>query len=145
MGEKRLIYPARHIEVDNRLSWFLGRIDKIYGDDAYYVYLKRNAEDVARSFAKRFKNSKSIIRAFRDGILMREAMPLTDLFQVSLDYVETVNSNIELFLKDKSRKIEIQIEHSLEQGLEKFWNDIGAEGDYPSFVAEFSKNHNASK
>ena len=38
-----LAYTKGHIEVDNRLSWMLGRLDKVYADDlAIYVHLKRN-------------------------------------------------------------------------------------------------------
>ena len=47
-----LEYPDRHIEVDNRLSWFLGRLDERY-PDAYYVHLLRRREDVVQSFARR--------------------------------------------------------------------------------------------
>ena len=28
IGEQRLAYAANHIEADNRLCWFLGRLDK---------------------------------------------------------------------------------------------------------------------
>jgi hypothetical protein len=28
IGEQRLAYAANHIETDNRLCWFLGRLDK---------------------------------------------------------------------------------------------------------------------
>ncbi|HIK35539.1 MULTISPECIES: hypothetical protein [unclassified Thermosynechococcus] len=34
LGEAHLAYPDRHIEVDNRLAWFLGRLDQTYGDRA---------------------------------------------------------------------------------------------------------------
>ncbi len=27
VGPERLSYPSNHIEADNRLSWFLGRLD----------------------------------------------------------------------------------------------------------------------
>jgi len=32
-GPARLDYSARHIEIDNRLAWFLGGLDERYGDD----------------------------------------------------------------------------------------------------------------
>ena len=54
LGNERLAYPPNHIEADNRLSWFLGRLDREYGDDAFYVHLVRNTKDVARSYARRF-------------------------------------------------------------------------------------------
>jgi len=52
-GEERLAYPSNHIEVDNRLSWLLGRLDRKYGDRAVYVHLKRNIHDTAASFVAR--------------------------------------------------------------------------------------------
>ena len=63
LGKKHFNYPGNHIETDNRLCWFLGRLDEAYGNDAYYVHLKRNTKDVASSFAKRY--SGGIMRAYR--------------------------------------------------------------------------------
>ncbi len=51
LGPNRLDYPENHIESDNRLSWLLGRLDKKYGDNAYYVHLLRNEKDLVYSFA----------------------------------------------------------------------------------------------
>ncbi len=44
LAEARLDYPENHIEADDRLSWFLGRLDKQYGNSAFYVHLKRNVQ-----------------------------------------------------------------------------------------------------
>ena len=99
LGADRFDYPENHIEADNRLSWLLGRLDETYGDNAVYVHLKRNGSDTALSFTKRY--SGGIIKAYRgEGILMglsEESYPM----YVALDYCHTVNSNIDLFLKDK--------------------------------------------
>ncbi|MFM8634352.1 MAG: hypothetical protein ACKOEX_06015, partial [Planctomycetia bacterium] len=35
-GPARLAYPDGHIEIDNRLAWFLGGLEERYGDDALY-------------------------------------------------------------------------------------------------------------
>ncbi|MGC1249126.1 MAG: hypothetical protein WA865_23155, partial [Spirulinaceae cyanobacterium] len=103
LGEDRLNYPNNHIEADNRLSWVLGRLDKVYGNDAVYIHLKRDDNATARSFVKRF--SKGIIKSYKDGVLMGsldQDAPSNDApMSVALDYCDTVNSNIELFLKDK--------------------------------------------
>ena len=45
IGNLRLAYPPSHIEVDNRLSWFLGRLDCTYGKNACYVHLQRDLLD----------------------------------------------------------------------------------------------------
>src|SRR4029079_4844381 len=67
IGESRLAYPDDHIEVDNRLSWYLGGLGERYGDDAFYVHLTREEDDVAASFSRRWKIG--IIRAYAKGII----------------------------------------------------------------------------
>ena len=94
-GAERLAYPENHIEADNRLSWFLGRLDKKYGDTAFYVHLRRNSNDTAISFAKRI--DFGILEAYEKGILMHEQHILA-AEEIANDYIETVESNIALFL-----------------------------------------------
>jgi hypothetical protein len=141
LGEDRLDYPKNHIEADNRLSWFLGRLDKKYGDDALYIHLKRNKNDTSRSYAKRFWYG--IMKAYKNGILMGAPKKI-DFMSVALDYYETVNSNIDLFLKDKSKKITINLEN-IDEGFLEFWNLINAQGDLGAALAEFNTRYNATK
>jgi len=47
-------YPDSHIEVDNKLSYFLGRLDKKFGHDPIYVHLIRDKKDTANSFKSRY-------------------------------------------------------------------------------------------
>lgn len=42
-----MAYPPRHIEVDNRLAWFLGYLQEHHGHEAYYVHLTRDRDAVA--------------------------------------------------------------------------------------------------
>jgi len=140
LGDARLAYPDNHIEADNRLSWFLGKLDKQYGDNAIYVHLKRNNNDTATSYAKRLFPG-GIIPAYRKGILQHLPDDTPDL-SVSLDYCDTVNSNIELFLKDKTRKMEFHLENA-KQDFKKFWDFIDAEGDLDSALAEFNIAYNS--
>ena len=46
VADDKLSYPERHIEADNRLVWLLGRIEQQYGDEAYYVYLRRDIKRI---------------------------------------------------------------------------------------------------
>jgi len=142
LGEARFDYPDNHIEADNRLAWFLGRLDRRYGDNAVYIHLKRNRHDTASSYAKRLFPG-GIIPAYRQGILQFLPAEVPHM-SVCLDYYDTVNSNIELFLKDKSRKMTFQLENA-RQDFPKFWNLIGAEGDMAAALAEFNTAYNASK
>ena len=140
VGWDRTEYPDQHIEVDNRLSWYLGRLDGRYGDSPLYVHLHRDRMDTARSFMNRF-GPKSIISAFSDAIIMNYG-PRHDDFQVCLDYVDTVNANIRAFLRDKDH-IDFPMEQSLEW-FRHFWARIGAKGDYSKAYMEWGVRHNAS-
>jgi len=120
-GEERLNYPQNHIEADNRLSWLLGRLDEKYGDDAFYVHLKRDENATAASFVKRYR--KGIMKGYRKIL---HGLPLNaNKHAVALDYCHTV----------------------IENGKEDFtrlWELIGAEGDKEKALSEFEICHNAS-
>ncbi len=145
-GEERFDYPQNHIESDNRLSWHLGQLDSIFGDEPFYVHLKRNKEAVAASFAKRFNGSVSIIDAFCSGIRMRPHSKLTKKEKLIAchDYITTVNSNIEFFLSNKSKKATLNLEN-INTDFPIFWDKIGAKGDLISALKEFDSRHNSSK
>jgi len=140
LGKRRLEYPDNHIEVDNRLSWFLGRMDKMYGGDAMYVHLVRKKDDVAGSYllaAKHNTRGKQIIAAYS---VMAGRQPVT--LQMTLDYWYTVNENIEYFLKDKPLTMRFEVEKA-EDNWPVFWRRIEAKGDMEAGLKEFAKRHNA--
>jgi len=141
LGDARFQYPENHIEADNRLSWLLGRLDRYYGKDAMYVHLKRNDHDTAQSFVKRY--SVGIVAAYRHAVHW-ELPESNDAMSVSLDYCDTVNSNIELFLKDKPDWMSFSLENA-KVDFRKFWEMIGAEGNLESALLEFDIAYNASK
>jgi len=142
IGDEHFNYPENYIEADNRLSWFLGRLEQAYGDDAVYVHLVRNEEAVAKSFTRRYWSG--IMQAYRGQGILRKVPDGSDPFEVARDYCRTVNSNIEAFLKDKSKKMTINIENTQKE-FPEFWKLIGAEGNLNAAMAEFDKRHNASK
>lgn len=139
-GEQRLAYPDKHIEADNRLSWFLGRLDEQFGDDAFYVHLKRDTEATVNSFIRRM--DFGIMKAYKRGILL-DSSATADKERYARDYVDTVNSNITHFLKDKTRKMNFQLENA-PHDFELFFESIGAEGDLTSSLAEWQTTYNAS-
>jgi len=141
LGKERLAYPDQHIEADNRLSWFLGRLDQTYGNDAFYVHLRRNDGKTAESFTKRYE--QGIIKAYRDDIHLDYANDKEPL-AVSLDYCDTVNTNIAFFLKDKTHKMDFNLENA-GSDFRAFWKNIGAEGDLEAALAEWSVPHNATR
>ncbi|BAO44699.1 hypothetical protein [Thiolapillus brandeum] len=139
-GTARLDYPEDHIEADNRLCWMLGRLDERYADDAFYVHLYRDREQTASSFARRA--DFGIMQAWRQGVLLggEEAVPSLELAR---DYVDAVESNIRLFLKDKTHRREVRLEQASED-FARFWQAIGARGDLDAALAEWRVRHNAS-
>lgn len=146
IGSARFEYPDNHIEADNRLSWFLGSLNGQFGNNAIYIHLIRNKEETVNSFNKRWKTGVSIIKAFAEGILMRPISQLNDIEKKAIcaHYYETVNANIEHFLKDKDKKLIIRLENIKEDFL-SFWHLIAAEGSIDQALNEFDILYNKSE
>lgn len=140
LGDDRFAFAENHIVADNRLSWVLGRLDRAYGDEAYYVHLMRGREATAASFARRYHGG--VMRAYRKGILFEDAAG-KDPLDVCRDYCNTVNANIAHFLRDKSHTMTFQLE-SAKDDFQQFWEWIGAQGDLAKGVAKWDCQHNAS-
>lgn len=140
LGAERLAYPDNHIEADNRLSWLLGRLDAAYGNDAYYVHLTREREAAAASFARRA--GFGIMKAYREGILLQDDPGSSDQ-DVACDYLDTVEANIALFLRDKRNRMAFRLERA-QDDFPAFWRWIGAQGDLDGALAEWDRHYNAS-
>jgi hypothetical protein len=137
LGEMRLDYADQHIEVDNRLVWLLGRLDNRFGDQAFYVHLVRDRDAVAQSYCRRRLGRGSIMRAYSHGILYRSQTTIEDC----LDYCDTVNANIKLFLKDKTRVLNFDVSQAGDD-FAIFWDRIGASGDLSAALAEWRLSYN---
>ncbi len=139
-GEARLAYPKGHIEVDNRLAWFLGGLEDRYGDEAFYVHLVRDDARVAASYDRRWHHHGSLIRGFDDGICgHRLPSPET-----AAHLVATVNANIRAFLQNKTNVIVGDID-TVQEWFPSFAAAIGAGGDLEGAIAEFANRHNATE
>jgi Flp pilus assembly protein TadD/lauroyl/myristoyl acyltransferase len=136
--DRRLAYPANHIESDNRLAWFLGRLEDRYGDDAFYVHLLRDREKTAESYNRRWHIGVGIMPAYAQSLLIENTRRDLD---VCLDYVDTVNANIRLFLKDKTRRMDFALENA-EEDFRVFWERIGAQGDLESALQKWQVRYN---
>ncbi len=138
-GHARLEYPQNHIEADNRLTWFLGRLEQRFGDSAFYVHLQRERQATIDSFVRRM--DFGIMQAYRQGIYLHaeDADPQT----LAGDYVDTVNANISCFLKDKSRRMTVQLENA-QSDFTDFWNAIDAQGDLQHALQEWTVSYNHS-
>jgi len=146
LGFERLNYPPNHIESDNRLSWFLGRLDRKFPNNVFYVHLVRKKDEVAASYAKRFGTGPDLImNAYCGGIYID--LPRDKhiwALQIAQDYVDTVNSNIEFFLKNKQNKMTIHLE-TIKDDFQIFWDNIDARGDLGAAINEFDVHYNNSE
>jgi len=135
------MYPPWHIEADNRLSWLLGRLGNQFGDRAYYVHLRRDAHETAKSFVKRY--DRGIMKSYRDMGVIMGLNEAADPLSVALDYCDTVNSNIDAFLKGRSKVMRIDLERAKEM-FPAFCAWIGADIDMEAALAELDVRYNAS-
>lgn len=142
VGSGRFDYPDRHIEADNRLTWFLGELGRRY-PDAFYVHLRRHREEVVNSFLHRW-NTGSIIQAFAHQIVMhQQEWPVERRQEVCRFYVDTVTANIDQFLCGK-RAMTMWL-HEAPDTFPAFLDRIGAEGDLAAACAEWAVRHNATQ
>ena len=144
IGAQRFAYPDQHIEIDNRLSWTLGKLDQCFGDAPYYVHLLRDPETVAASFVTRHRYG--LMKAYREGILAKHfnRTPDAPLMDVARELVDTVTLNIAAFLKDKSRVMTVRVE-DIATDFPAFWDWIGAQGNLDAAMAEWQIKHNAGR
>ncbi|MBT2968445.1 MAG: hypothetical protein B6D72_04340 [gamma proteobacterium symbiont of Ctena orbiculata] len=138
-GDRRLAYPENHIEADNRLCWMLGRLDREYGDNAFYVHLTRNRDESVASFVKRM--DYGIMAAYREGILMGGKGQ--SAAEIASDYLDTLAHNITLFLKDKHHRMDFSLERADSDFID-FWHRIDARGDLEKALAAWRTRYNAS-
>ncbi|WNC59791.1 hypothetical protein RHJ80_09970 [Thermosynechococcus sp. QS41] len=83
-----------------------------------------------------------MMKAYREGILLN--LPANaDPLEVCLDDCHTVNSNIELFLRDKTHKMTIDLA-DIQTAFPQFWEWIGAEGDLEAALGCFQTKHNVA-
>jgi hypothetical protein len=138
----RLDYPDNHIEVDNRLSWFLGSLHKKY-PDAFYVHLTRDRDRTSVSYANTNPRGWGIVNAMDRGIRISKT-PYPDRLAVAQLMVDTVTDNINLFLESQKNVYRIQLENWNTQ-FEGLWNWIGCTGDFQSAQEELTRKYNEGK
>lgn len=142
----RLSFPDNHVEVDNRLVWFLAGIAERYPDDqTFYVHLTRSPEKVAESYLKRWHIKVSMVRAFYHGILMFSGKPDAETARDSCRFfVDTVNENIRYFLKGRSNWCEVRVEN-LNDDFFTFMEQAGLSGDREEISRILGSVDNANK
>lgn len=129
----QLDYPDGHIEIDDRLTWFLGRLDERFGDRAFYVHLVYDPEGAASHMARSLDDPDHVMHAYAKEVLSGGSRDSRDN---SLDFWGTANANIGLFLKDKTQKMTFRLGHA-EEDFRVFWNRIGARGSLDMALREW--------
>lgn len=140
----RLVYPDNHIEIDNRLSWFLGSLQVEYGRDPLYIHLTRDPEETALSFAARYTGPVSLTRAFGQGIIQQYKPDWDDYehrLEVSRLAVKTINDNISDFLSDKPTSLTADVSN-FHPGFSRMCERIGAIGDIVAAHKELDIRYN---
>ena len=66
-----------------------------------------------------------------------------DRMSAALDYVDTVNLNIEQYVSQKPNVMEFSMEHC-GRDWTVFWGMIDAKGDFESSLSEWNVKHNRS-
>jgi hypothetical protein len=67
----------------------------------------------------------------------------TDQQKIAEDYIDTVTANIELFLSNKTKKMNFRLERA-KADFVRFFLLVNAKGDLKSALQEFEVFHNAS-
>lgn len=135
-----LVYPDNHIEVDNRLAWHLGRLGELY-PDAAWVHLSRDPGEVAASYAKRWNNARSMVRAYGEDIARFTRSPESARAS-AVALVETVEANIREFLRHRTH-VDVRVDR-FEDDFKNFWKAYGLAGDLKAALAELRVRYNQS-
>ena len=140
-----MTYPDNHIEIDNRLVFNLGYLDRFYGDSVFVVLYRPIYKNIY-SLMKRFHDRGSIVEGYMDNIIgvRPELASEKEKHQAAWCYTVSTRNNIRLFLKGKKDIFTILIEDP-EVNFIKFWKFIGAEGDLQAALNEFRVKHNNSE
>lgn len=141
IGEERLNYPDNHIEIDNRLAWFLEELDAKYKtDNVEYFHLRRNLEDVIASYAKRM--DRGIMKAYKEGVLLGSTDNTEE--EVARDYVQLIRRRISRFQERPEHGWILDLEN-IKKEFSSFWGYIEAEGDLGAALIEWDTKHNATE
>jgi hypothetical protein len=136
--EDRLRYPEHHIEVDNRLSFFLGSLARLYdGPNTLWVHLRRDPEAVAQSLLRTSWGTRQGVMSAWAGRIVRWPAGRVDRTGLASLAVEATEANIAEFLRDRN-PVRIQIEEP-RFGFAELWDRAGFTGDWEAARAEVQR------
>ena len=138
-GSDRVAYPDNHIEIDNRLSFFLGALNEAYGDRAVYIHLRRNPDEVSLSYNRRWHVSEGLMKGWGIGIARQRHFGV----RTARFMVDTIEQNIQHFLQDKTNVMTIELKN-LVHDFPQFLELVGANGDHQKMNQVLNEVHNPS-
>lgn len=142
LGDERIAYPMNHVECDGRLSWFLPRLTKQFGDQGVFVIVRRDQEAIARSYDQRW-HQIFMMKAYSQGILLRDLKDNST--DVCRDYVHNVYEHLEYFSEGWQHVVELDIENP-EKGLKAVLEIMGRPDDLDRMLAYLrEKRHNKNE
>ena len=141
LGDERVNYPEKHLEFDNRLTWFLPRLTKKYSSSALLVIVQKKQCRLASSYNKRWYKM-NIMKSYSQGILMRDLKD--NNLDVCKDYVSNVYEHLEYVSKDWMDCIYLDIDNP-EEGVVGILNYIGGTESDLKEILEFLKTTVSNK
>lgn len=105
LQDERINYPNFHIELDNRLSFYMPQLTKKYSKkESLLVIINRDRKSIAESYNKRWRKI-NIMKAFSQGIHMRNLN--SNNIDVCLAYVNYVYETLDYFKNDWDNVLEV--------------------------------------
>jgi hypothetical protein len=83
------------------------------------------------------------MKAYRKNILWEVGTEESKKIEIARHYYNTVKSSIDLFLRDKTKKMEVRLE-TAKSDFKEFWSRIGAVGPLEEAIREWDQSYNAS-
>lgn len=137
----RIDYAPNHIEADNRLIFFLPQLEEKFGDTAYYVYLQRDPELIAQSYARRWHLTVSVVRAWTHGMRMKPRVRRTEIESCCRDFVDYADSTLSLFLA-RQRNVMLYDIADAENEFLRFSRWLGVDRPPQAALDQWKKRHN---
>lgn len=142
----RLFYPDRHIEIDNRLTWFASLLREIYEvNETVFVHMRRDPYEVAMSYAVRYRPG-GLMHAFMHGII--QTTPgrgdYEERLHTALLMVNAIQAQCDLFLQTVPLAVTIDL-HAPDSGLKILCEYTGLQSHEEDFVKAMGHVHNATR
>lgn len=141
-NDQRINYPDNHIELDNRLSFYLPQLTRKYSKkNSLLVIVNRDRNSIAKSYNKRWRKI-NIMKAFSQGIHMNDLQ--SNNIDVCLAYVNYIYETIDYFKPQWDNVLEIEFS-DLNFGIEQILKKINKINDLENVLEEMKNKSNLNE